>query len=173
MPIISAYQPSPSLPAGVISGIVRFFVEARKLAPGLTDGSAAPAYNLRSLARAMQYVAHAVPLHGLQRSLFDGFSMAFAGMLDAEGAAAIGALVQKHVLGGRAAPGLPGPSKSAPAVLDQSQECHVNVEVRPGSALHSCGCVTVVLPPHAGCICILLCVNACAFDYLINSLRMS
>lgn len=131
VPVISAYQPNPRLPATVIDGIVNFFVEARELASGLTDGSAAPAYNLRTLARSMQYVAHAAPLHGMQRALFDGFGMSFAGMLDAEGAAAIEALVLKHVLGGRPAPGLPSPSKSAPAVLDQHHDQYVNVQVGP------------------------------------------
>eukprot|EP00892_Ulva_mutabilis_P006639 jgi/Ulvmu1/4347/UM002_0071.1 len=130
VPVISAYQPNPSLPGPVIDGIVHFFAAARDLAPGLTDGSAAPAYNLRTLARAMQYVAHAAPLHGLQRALFDGFGMSFAGMLDAEGAAAVEALLLQHVLGGRAAPALPSPSKSAPAALDQRRDLYVNVEVR-------------------------------------------
>lgn len=129
VPIISAYQPNPSLPTGVIDGIVHFFVEARDLAPSLTDGSSAPAYNLRSLARAMQYVAHAAPLHGLQRALFDGFGMTFAGMLDSEGAALISSLVQKHILSGRAPPGLPRISKTGVTTIDHRDDRCVNVEV--------------------------------------------
>lgn len=131
VPIISAYQPNPSLPAAVIDGIVSFFVEARELAPGLTDGSTAPAFNLRSLARAMQYVTFAAPLHGLQRALYDGFGMSFAGMLDEEGAAAIGTLVQNHILRGQSPSGLPSTGKAAPAALGHSKDQFVNIEVRP------------------------------------------
>lgn len=129
VPIILAYQPNPSLPTGVIDGIVQFFVEARGLASGLSDGSTAPAYNLRSLARAMQYVAYAAPLHGLQRALFDGFGMTFAGMLDSEGAAIISSLVQKHILSGRAPPGLPSVLKTGVPAIDHVEDRCVNVEV--------------------------------------------
>jgi hypothetical protein len=44
----------------------------------LTDGAGQkPAYNLRTLCRALDYARMAAPLYGLQRALYDGFSMAF------------------------------------------------------------------------------------------------
>lgn len=127
--IVSAYQPNPALPASTVRAIVKLFVEARELAPGLTDGSSAPAYSLRSLAQAMQYVAHAAPLHGTQQALFDGFCMAFAGMLEEDGQQVINAIVQKHVLEGRHPPGLPSASKMAASLSDRSYDRVVNVEV--------------------------------------------
>ncbi len=50
------------------------FQEAR-----LTDSAGQkPAYNLRTLCRALDYARHAAPTYGLQRALYDGFAMAFA-----------------------------------------------------------------------------------------------
>jgi midasin (ATPase involved in ribosome maturation) len=37
-----------------------------------------PAYNLRTLSRALHYAQTSTPLYGLQRALYDGFAMAFA-----------------------------------------------------------------------------------------------
>lgn len=45
----------------------------------LTDGAGSkPAYNLRTLCRALDYARTTAPHYGLQRALYDGFSMAFA-----------------------------------------------------------------------------------------------
>jgi len=45
----------------------------------LTDGAGAkPAYSLRTLCRALDYARTTAPHYGLQRALYDGFSMAFA-----------------------------------------------------------------------------------------------
>jgi midasin (ATPase involved in ribosome maturation) len=45
----------------------------------LTDGAGSkPAYNLRTLCRALDYARTTAPNYGLQRALYDGFSMAFA-----------------------------------------------------------------------------------------------
>ena len=45
----------------------------------LTDGAGAkPAYSLRTLCRALDYARTTAPNYGLQRALYDGFSMAFA-----------------------------------------------------------------------------------------------
>lgn len=44
----------------------------------LTDGAGQkPSYSLRTLCRALDYARMGAPLYGLQRALYDGFSMAF------------------------------------------------------------------------------------------------
>ncbi len=44
----------------------------------LTDGAGQkPAYNLRTLCRALDYARTTAPTYGLQRALYDGFAMAF------------------------------------------------------------------------------------------------
>lgn len=129
VPIITAYLPGTALPDSTIDGIVNFFTEARALAPGLSDGSSAPAYNLRTLARSIQYVSHASSLHGTQRALFDGFSMCFAGMLEADSAAAVVELLKQHILHNKAEPPLPSLTRSLPKALSHRDERFVNVEV--------------------------------------------
>jgi midasin len=111
----------------LVQGIVDFFLEVRLLAPGLTDGASAPAFNLRSLARALQYAAYAAPLHGLQRALFDGFAMAFKAMLDEEGSALVDGLILKHVLRGRPLP--KSLAAEAPQAPSGQEKRYVNVEV--------------------------------------------
>lgn len=130
VPIITAHLPGSSLPSSTIDGIVAFFNAARELAPGLSDGSSAPAYNMRTLARSIQYVSHAASLHGMHRALYDGFAMCFAGMLEADSAGAIVDLLKQHVLHNKAEPSLPSVTRSLPKVLLDRSERFVNVEVR-------------------------------------------
>lgn len=129
VPIITAYLPGTSLPDSTIDGIVAFFKEARALAFGLSDGSSAPTYNLRTLARSIQYVYHAASIHGTQRALFDAFAMCFAGMLEADSAAAVVDLLKHHILHNKAEPALPSVTRSLPKALSQRSERFVNVEV--------------------------------------------
>jgi midasin (ATPase involved in ribosome maturation) len=105
------------------------------MASGLSDGSSAPAYNLRTLARSIQYVSHAASIHGMQRALFDGFSMCFASMLEADSAAAVLELLKQHILHNKAEPSLPSVIRSLPKALSQRSERFVNVEVLPSPRL--------------------------------------
>lgn len=126
VPIIKSYLPGMTLPAKTLDGIVDFFKEAREMASGLSDGSSAPAYNLRTLARSLQYICHAASLHGKDRALFDGFSMFFASMLEASSAAMVVDLLKQHVV---AEPSLPSVTRSLPKALSQRTERFINVEV--------------------------------------------
>ena len=66
----------------------------------LQDGAGhKPAYNLRTLCRALEYAAHATPTYGLQRSLWDGFAMSFLTQLDPGSGARLEKLMQQHLLG--------------------------------------------------------------------------
>lgn len=102
--------PSSSLP-----------LQAAKLEADTTlqDGAGhKPAYNLRTLCRALEYAAAATPVYGLQRALYDGFAMSFLTQLDPGSAPRLEKLMQQHLVGGgvsmkalmRAPPTPPGPS---------------------------------------------------------------
>ncbi|KAL4440107.1 hypothetical protein ABPG75_003108 [Micractinium tetrahymenae] len=110
--------------AGVVAGapvqaIVDFYLAAKAEAEAnLQDGAGhKPAYNLRTLCRALEYAARATPTYGLQRSLWDGFAMSFLTQLDPPSGARLEKLMQQHLLGPgtslkvllRAPPAPPGP----------------------------------------------------------------
>lgn len=168
--IVSAYLPRARIEDVHVAGIVSFFQAARALASSLSDGSAPPAFNLRSLARALQYVAHAAPLHGMPRALYDGFSMCFVTMLDAESASKVLALIQSHVLRGSKAPKLPGASEP-PAALAKRAARLLYVEVRVSCS----ACVAVSIRAFAcmlsqawrGAICACRCNRGCGYAGLL------
>lgn len=65
------------------------------------DGAGSkPAYNLRTLSRALQYARAALPQYGLQRSLYDGCAMTFLTQLHPSSAPAMERLLQMHILAG-------------------------------------------------------------------------
>lgn len=67
----------------------------------LVDGAGQkPAYNLRTLSRALDYARTATPAYGLQRALYDGAAMAFLTQLAPASAARMEALIAKHLLPG-------------------------------------------------------------------------
>lgn len=67
----------------------------------LVDGAGSkPAYNLRTLSRALQYAQAALPQYGLQRALYDGCAMAFLTQLHPSSALAMERLLQTHILAG-------------------------------------------------------------------------
>lgn len=59
-----------------------------------------PAYNLRTLARALDYARAAAPSYGLQRALYDGAAMAFLTQLAPGSAPRMEALIAKHLVPG-------------------------------------------------------------------------
>ena len=66
----------------------------------LVDGGGAkPAYNLRTLCRALEYTRAALPMYGLQRALYDGCAMTFLTQLAPAAAPALERLLQAHILG--------------------------------------------------------------------------
>lgn len=69
----------------------------------LTDGAGQrPAYSLRSLCRALDYARRAAPAYGLQRALWDGFSMSFLTQLSPEAGARLAGIMAQHLLPGGA-----------------------------------------------------------------------
>lgn len=70
----------------------------------LQDGAGAkPSYSLRTLSRALEYAAAALPVYGLRRSLWDGWQMSFATQLSAGSRPVLHRLMVQHLLGGTAA----------------------------------------------------------------------
>ena len=67
----------------------------------MSDGAGQkPAYNLRTLCRALDFARRATPAYGLQRALYDGFCMSFTTQLHPDSATRAQALLQKHLLPG-------------------------------------------------------------------------
>jgi len=63
-------------------------------------GGRRPAYNLRTLCRALEYARAALPTYGLQRALYDGAAMAFLTQLAPASAPGLERLLRAHLLGG-------------------------------------------------------------------------
>jgi midasin len=103
----------PVLPHPPVSNIVAFYHAAMAEAEStLLDGAnQRPQFSLRTLCRALAYVAHALGSYGLERSLWDGFHMTFVTQLQQAHQPVCEALMLKHLLppkrGG-------GPSKPPP-----------------------------------------------------------
>lgn len=70
--------------AAPVNDVVDFYLAVKEAGDTrLQDGAGhKPTYNLRTLSRALEYVAKASPLYGLQRALYDGFAMSFLTQLD-------------------------------------------------------------------------------------------
>lgn len=91
-----------STPNPPIDGIVDFYLAAHaEAAAALTDGAGhKPSYSLRGLCRALDYAAQLTPVYGLQRALYDGFSMSFKTQLHPDSEPRMEALLQQHLLPG-------------------------------------------------------------------------
>ncbi|CAL5218660.1 g365 [Coccomyxa viridis] len=94
---LAGAAPNPPLDA-----VVDFYIAAKHEADmTLVDGAGSkPAYNLRTLSRALQYARAALPQYGLQRALYDGCAMAFLTQLHPSSAPAMERLLQTHILSG-------------------------------------------------------------------------
>ncbi|KXZ56433.1 hypothetical protein GPECTOR_1g386 [Gonium pectorale] len=89
-------------PSPPVDAAVDFYLAAKTEAEArLVDGAGQkPAYNLRTLARALDYARAATPSYGLQRALYDGAAMAFLTQLAPSSAPRMEALIAKHLLPG-------------------------------------------------------------------------
>ena len=86
----------------------------------LQDGAGhKPAYNLRTLCRALEYAASAAPVYGIQRALWDGFAMSFLTQLDPSCAPRLEQLMQRHLL---------GPGVSMAALLRAPPQVHARLQ---------------------------------------------
>ncbi|KAL7319508.1 AAA ATPase midasin [Mucor circinelloides] len=96
--------------AGIASGdersyddVAEFYMSAKKLAAEhkLVDGAnQRPHFSMRTLARALTYVAQIFPVYGLRRSLYEGFCMTFLTQLDKESEVLMRDLIFKTILRG-------------------------------------------------------------------------
>ncbi|KAI8086936.1 P-loop containing nucleoside triphosphate hydrolase protein [Gilbertella persicaria] len=83
--------------------VAEFYMTAKKLAAEhkLVDGAnQRPHFSMRTLARALTYVAQIFPTYGLRRSLYEGFSMTFLTQLDKESEVTMRDLIHKTILRG-------------------------------------------------------------------------
>jgi len=66
----------------------------------LQDGAGhKPAYNLRTLSRALEYASTTLPVYGMQRALYDGFAMSFLTQLDPGSTSVLEKLLVQHLIG--------------------------------------------------------------------------
>ncbi|CAG8555969.1 630_t:CDS:2, partial [Paraglomus occultum] len=87
--------------------VVEFYLAAKNLLAQhkLVDGAnQRPHFSMRTLARALSYVAHITPTYGLRRSLYEGFSMTFLTQLNQESEDLMRQLVEKFLLRGLSNP---------------------------------------------------------------------
>ncbi|XP_028858240.1 midasin [Denticeps clupeoides] len=99
--LVVDYLKGLNLNKGVINGIISFYLTVRKEAlTRLVDGTGhRPHYSLRTLCRALRYVA-ANPCGSVQRSIYEGFCLSFLTQLDRSSHPLVQKLVAQHILGG-------------------------------------------------------------------------
>lgn len=109
---------SPVLPSPPVGAVVALYQAATQAAATrLLDGAdQRPEYSLRTLCRALSYVAHALPLgYGLPRALYDGFHMTFVAQLQARFQPEAEAMLLKHLIPARPGKPLRAPPPVPPA----------------------------------------------------------
>ncbi|KAJ3358451.1 hypothetical protein GGF32_000407 [Allomyces javanicus] len=84
----------------VVGDVVAFYLESKQLAEtSLYDGAGArPHFSLRTLSRALTFVASVAPMYGVRRALFEGFSMTFLTLLDSASQKRMLALIETKLL---------------------------------------------------------------------------
>ncbi|XP_078434368.1 midasin-like protein isoform X2 [Wolffia australiana] len=86
---------------GVLDRIVQFYKLAKKSEDRLQDGAnQKPQFSLRSLARALEYTRISQSKFGLQRALYDGFSMFFMTSLDCSSGGIMKEMIVSSLLSG-------------------------------------------------------------------------
>ena len=94
--------------------VANLYLEIKRLGEQnlVVDGSGQrPHFSLRTLTRTLVYVRDIAHIYGLRRSLFEGFSMSFLTLLNAESGLLALPLIQKYIM---------GTNKSGPASMKQS-----------------------------------------------------
>ena len=101
--IVAQYLSAVPRSVAPVDAVVDFYSRARAQAAAgaLVDGGgAALRFSLRTLTRALEYAAAALPAYGLHRALKDGFEMAFLTALAGESRAAMERLLRTVLLRG-------------------------------------------------------------------------
>ncbi|KNC56498.1 uncharacterized protein AMSG_11499 [Thecamonas trahens ATCC 50062] len=90
-------------PSPPVQPVVAFYSAARAAATSsLTDGAGLrPVYSLRTLTRALSFTAQLGPAYGLERALYEGFSMAFMTQLSAAAQDELGSIMTDTLLASR------------------------------------------------------------------------
>ncbi|WBW75147.1 midasin, Mdn1 [Schizosaccharomyces osmophilus] len=86
----------------VIRDIAELYQIAKRLSVdgSLVDGAGQkPHYTIRTLSRTLCYVAEIVPIYGLRRSLYEGFSMSFLTLLDQNSENILYKFIERYTLG--------------------------------------------------------------------------
>ncbi|KAF9893737.1 hypothetical protein FE257_009907 [Aspergillus nanangensis] len=84
----------------VVPDLAQLYIETKKLSNGnqLTDGAGQrPHFSIRTLVRALVYVADHAHVYGLRRAVFEGFSMSFLTVLSQESEKLLQPLLEKHI----------------------------------------------------------------------------
>ncbi|KAM6915471.1 midasin [Xenentodon cancila] len=99
--LVSDYLKCLNPHRNIITGIISFYLAVRKAANShLVDGTShKPHYSLRTLCRALKYVA-ANHCHNVHRSLYEGFCLSFLTQLDRSSHPLVQKLVCQHILMG-------------------------------------------------------------------------
>ena len=88
---------------GAVMDVAEFYTEVRKLAGSrkIADGSNhRPHFSMRTLTRALTFVADVAGTYSLRRALWEGCLMAFTMILDKASSEFVTTLAQKHILSG-------------------------------------------------------------------------
>ncbi|KAK1139506.1 AAA ATPase midasin [Aspergillus melleus] len=84
----------------VVSDLAHLYMETKKLSNEnkLTDGAGQrPHFSIRTLVRALIYVADHAHIYGLRRAVFEGFSMSFLTVLSQESERLLAPLLERHI----------------------------------------------------------------------------
>ncbi len=88
---------------GAVMDVAEFYTSVRKLAESrkIADGSNhRPHFSMRTLTRALTFVADVASSYSLRRALWEGCLMAFTMILDKPSSEIVTTLAQKHILSG-------------------------------------------------------------------------
>lgn len=86
------------------TGVAHLYLEIKRLVEEnrLVDGAnQKPHFSFRTLTRTLVYVLDILPIYGLRRALYEGFSMSFLTSLNQESELLLLPLIEKHILGSR------------------------------------------------------------------------
>ncbi|ODV93781.1 hypothetical protein PACTADRAFT_71717 [Pachysolen tannophilus NRRL Y-2460] len=82
--------------------VAQLYLEAKRLAENnqIVDGAnKKPHFSIRTLTRTLLYVCDIVSIYGLRRSLYEGFSMSFTTLLDADSEKILKPIIEKYTIG--------------------------------------------------------------------------
>lgn len=85
----------------VVNDVAELYMKAKVLSElnQIVDGAnQRPHFSIRTLSRTLTYVSDIIPIYGLRRSLFEGFSMTFLTLLDVNSALILKPIIEKYTI---------------------------------------------------------------------------